>query len=73
MKAGGDLFEFLCRMGDRALVLSHRGSEWCGHAPVIEEDIALANTALDLLGQAQMWLELAGQIEGKGRDADALA
>jgi ring-1,2-phenylacetyl-CoA epoxidase subunit PaaC len=67
------LFEFLLRMGDNTLVLSHRVSEWCGHAPVIEEDIALANTALDLIGQTQFWLELAGEVEGKGRSSDDLA
>jgi len=67
------LFEYLCRMGDNTLVLSHRVSEWCGVAPVLEEDIALANTALDLIGQTQLWLGLAGEIEGKGRDADTLA
>jgi ring-1,2-phenylacetyl-CoA epoxidase subunit PaaC len=67
------LFEFLLRMGDSTLILSHRVSEWCGHAPVIEEDIALANTALDLIGQTQFWLELAGEVEGKGRSADDLA
>ncbi len=67
------LFEFLCRMGDNTLVLGHRVSEWCGHAPVLEEDIALANTALDLIGQTQMWLGLAGEVEGKGRTADDLA
>ncbi len=66
-------FEFLCRMGDNTLVLGHRVSEWCGHSPVLEEDIALANTALDLIGQTQMWLGLAGEVEGKGRDADNLA
>lgn len=66
-------FEFLCRMGDNTLVLGHRVSEWCGHAPVIEEDIALANTALDLIGQTQMWLGLAAEVEGKGRSADDLA
>ena len=66
-------FEFLLRMGDTTLVLGHRVSEWCGHAPVLEEDIALANTALDLIGQTQMWLGLAGEIEGKGRSADDLA
>ncbi len=65
--------EFLCRMGDNTLVLGHRVSEWCGHAPVLEEDIALANTALDLIGQTQMWLGLAGEVEGKGRSADDLA
>lgn len=67
------LFEYLCRMGDNTLVLSHRVSEWCGVAPVLEEDIALANTALDLIGQTQLWLGLASEVEGKGRDADALA
>ncbi|MGC1498264.1 MAG: 1,2-phenylacetyl-CoA epoxidase subunit PaaC [Sulfitobacter sp.] len=66
-------FEFLCRMGDNTLVLGHRVSEWCGHAPILEEDIALANTALDLIGQTQMWLGLAGDIEGAGRSADDLA
>ena len=71
--AEGALFEFLCRMGDNTLVLGHRVSQWCGHAPVVEEDIALANTALDLIGQTQLWLGLAGEVEGKGRDADALA
>ncbi|GGD47059.1 1,2-phenylacetyl-CoA epoxidase subunit PaaC [Sinisalibacter lacisalsi] len=67
------LFEFCLRMGDNTLVLGHRVSEWCGHAPVLEEDIALANTALDLIGQTQFWLGLAGEVEGKGRDADTLA
>ena len=66
-------FEFLLRMGDNSLILGHRVSEWCGHAPVIEEDIALANTALDLIGQTQMWLGLAAEVEGKGRKADDLA
>ncbi len=60
-------------MGDNALVLGHRVSEWCGHAPVLEEDIALANMALDLIGQTQMWLDLAGEIEGQGATADDLA
>jgi len=67
------LFEFLCRMGDNTLVLGHRVSEWCSHAPVLEEDIALANTALDLIGQTTLWLDLAGEVEGAGRDADKLA
>ena len=67
------LFEFLLRLGDNTLILGHRVSEWCGHAPVLEEDIALANTALDMIGQTQMWLGLAAEVEGKGRDADKLA
>lgn len=66
-------FEFLCRMGDSALILGHRVSEWCGHAPQIEEDIALANIALDLIGQATLWLGYAAEVEGKGRSADDLA
>lgn len=67
------LFEYLLRLGDNTLVLGHRVSEWCGHAPVLEEDIALANTALDLIGQTQMWLGLAGEVEAAGRTADDLA
>lgn len=66
-------FEYLLRLGDDRLVLGHRLSEWCGHAPILEEDIALANIALDLIGQANLLLGLAAKIEGKGRDADALA
>jgi ring-1,2-phenylacetyl-CoA epoxidase subunit PaaC len=60
-------------MGDNTLVLGHRVSEWCGVAPVLEEDIALANTALDMIGQTQLWLGLAAEVEDKGRDADTLA
>lgn len=67
------LFEFLVRVGDNALILGHRVSEWCGHSPALEEDIALSNTALDLIGQTQLWLGLAGEVEGKGRSADDLA
>jgi ring-1,2-phenylacetyl-CoA epoxidase subunit PaaC len=67
------LSEYLLRLGDDRLILGHRMSEWCGHGPILEEDIALANTALDLIGQANLFLELAGQVEGKGRTADALA
>jgi len=67
------LFEFLLRQGDNALVLGHRTSEWCGIAPVLEEDIALANTALDLIGQTKFWLEYASEVEGKDRTANDLA
>lgn len=66
-------FDWLCRMGDNTLILSHRLSEWCGHGPALEEDIALANTALDLIGHTQMWLALAGEVEGQGRSVDDLA
>ncbi len=61
------------RLGDDRLVLGHRLSEWSGHGPILEEDIALANIALDCLGQASLLLKLAGQVEGAGRDEDALA
>ncbi|HXV15315.1 MAG TPA: 1,2-phenylacetyl-CoA epoxidase subunit PaaC, partial [Gemmatimonadaceae bacterium] len=63
----------LQRLGDDRLVLGHRLSEWCGHGPILEEDIALANIALDLIGQATLFLKLAGEVEGKGRSEDALA
>jgi ring-1,2-phenylacetyl-CoA epoxidase subunit PaaC len=67
------LFQTLLRLGDNTLVLGHRVSEWCGRAPVLEEDIALANTALDLIGQTQMWLGYAAEVEGAHRSADDLA
>ena len=54
--------DWLLRLGDNCLVLGHRVSQWCGHAPVLEEDIALANQALDLIGQCQLWLGLAGEV-----------
>jgi ring-1,2-phenylacetyl-CoA epoxidase subunit PaaC len=67
------LAEYLLRLGDDRLVLGHRLSEWCGHAPILEEDIALANMALDLIGQASLLLKLAGETEGAGRNEDTLA
>ena len=67
------LFFHSVRLGDDALILGQRLSEWAGHAPMLEIDLALANIGLDLLGQATLFLGLAGEIEGKGRDADALA
>lgn len=67
------LFELALRMGDNALILGQQVSAWCGHAPALEEDIALANTALDLIGQTKLWLALAGDVEGEGGSADNLA
>jgi ring-1,2-phenylacetyl-CoA epoxidase subunit PaaC len=67
------LVAYLLRLGDDRLVLGHRLSQWCGHAPILEEDIALSNIGLDLLGQASEFLGLAGELEGAGRDADVLA
>lgn len=70
-------FEYLLRLGDNAVVLAQRLGEWTGHAPVIEEDIAIANVGLDLLGQGRLWLSLAGEVEasatGRGRTEDELA
>jgi ring-1,2-phenylacetyl-CoA epoxidase subunit PaaC len=66
-------FEYLLRLGDDSLILGQRVSEWCGHAPVLEVDLSLANLALDLIGQATHLLNAAGECEGKGRDGDALA
>ena len=67
------LAQFLLHVGDSQLILSHRLAEWCGHAPELELDIALANIGLDLLGQARNALTLAGELEGQGRDEDKLA
>jgi ring-1,2-phenylacetyl-CoA epoxidase subunit PaaC len=67
------LFQWLLRCGDNALVLSQRLSEWCGKGPALEEDMAATNVALDLLGQATLWLSYAGEVEGKERDEDQLA
>lgn len=67
------LYELVLRMGDNTLILGQRVGAWCGHAPALEEDIALANVALDLIGQTKMWLSLAGEVEGRGRTADDLA
>lgn len=65
--------EYLLRTADNALILGQRLSEWCGHAPVLEEDLALANIALDLIGQARLLLTHVGVLEGNGRDEDRLA
>ena len=67
------LVEYLLRLGDDSLILGQRLTEWCGHAPALEVDLSLANFSLDLIGQATLLLELAAEVEGKGRDADALA
>ena len=66
-------FEYLLRLGDSSLIIGHRLSEWCGHGPILEEDIALTNIALDFVGNATSLLTYAAQIEGKGRTEDDLA
>src|ERR1700751_3282877 len=71
------LFDYLLRLADCDLVLAQRLGEWTGHGPVLEEDIALTNVGLDLLGQARLWYAYAGEVEarfaGAGRSEDALA
>jgi ring-1,2-phenylacetyl-CoA epoxidase subunit PaaC len=65
--------QYLLRIGDTVLILAQRLGEWCGHAPVLEEDIALTNVALDLVGQSRALLTHAGALEGAGHDEDQLA
>jgi len=67
------LFRYVLRLGDLSLVLGQRLGEWVGHSPALEEDLGLANIALDLIGQARLLLSYAGEIEGRGRDEDELA
>jgi ring-1,2-phenylacetyl-CoA epoxidase subunit PaaC len=67
------LFRYVLRLGDLSLVLGQRLGEWVGHAPALEEDLGLANVALDLIGQARLLLTYAGEVEGRGRDEDAIA
>jgi ring-1,2-phenylacetyl-CoA epoxidase subunit PaaC len=73
----GSLYEarlrYLLRLGDTSLILGQRLAEWVGHSPALEEDLGLANLSLDLIGQARLLLSYAGELEGKGRDEDALA
>jgi ring-1,2-phenylacetyl-CoA epoxidase subunit PaaC len=71
--AAAPLFDYTLRLADSALILGHRLSEWIGHAPLLEEELALGNIALDLIGEARALYAYAGTIEGKGRDEDALA
>ncbi len=67
------IFDYTLRRGDDALILGRRLSAWCGHAPSLEVDLGLSNLALDLVGQATDFLDLAAKIENRGRDADTLA
>jgi ring-1,2-phenylacetyl-CoA epoxidase subunit PaaC len=67
------MFTYVVSLADDALVLGHRLSEWSGQGPLLEEDIALSNLALDLIGQARLFYAYAAEIEGTGRDEDALA
>jgi len=68
-----DLIEYLLRLGDNALINGQRLCEWCGRAPALEEEMALMNVGLDLVGQARNWYEYAAELLADGRDADQLA
>ena len=68
-----DLIEYLLRLGDSALIQGQRLCQWCGKAPALEEELALMNVGLDLVGQARNWLEYAAELLADGRDADHLA
>jgi ring-1,2-phenylacetyl-CoA epoxidase subunit PaaC len=73
LQANKALFDYLLRLGDDSLILGQRLTEWCGHAAALEVDLSLANIGLDLMGQATLFLNLAGEVEGEGRDGDRLA
>ncbi|WP_219601043.1 1,2-phenylacetyl-CoA epoxidase subunit PaaC [Hymenobacter sp. DG01] len=68
-----NLFAFVLQLADTSLILAHRLSEWCGHGPILEQDLAMANIALDLLGEARSYYQYAAELEGKGRTEDDLA
>src|SRR6202012_1548154 len=67
------LSSYLLHLADDALVLGHRNSEWCGHGPVLEQDIALTNISLDLIGQARLFYQYAAEVIGEGATEDSLA
>jgi ring-1,2-phenylacetyl-CoA epoxidase subunit PaaC len=67
------LYRYVLRVADLSLVLGQRLGEWVGHAPALEEDLGLANVALDLIGQARLLLTYAGELEGRGRGEDEIA
>ncbi|TGE25498.1 phenylacetate-CoA oxygenase subunit PaaI [Hymenobacter aquaticus] len=67
------LFSYVLQLADTSLILGHRLSEWCGHGPVLEQDLAMANIALDLLGETRSLYQYAAELEGKGRTEDDLA
>lgn len=69
----GARVDYLLQLADTSLILGQRLGEWVGHAPALEEDLGLANTALDLIGQARLLLSYAGELEGRGRNEDQLA
>jgi ring-1,2-phenylacetyl-CoA epoxidase subunit PaaC len=67
------LFHYVLQLADTSLILGHRLSEWCGHGPILEQDLAMANIALDLLGETRSLYQYAAELEGQGRTEDDLA
>jgi ring-1,2-phenylacetyl-CoA epoxidase subunit PaaC len=67
------LFTYTLHLGDNALILGHRNSEWCGHGPALEQDIAITNISLDLIGQARNFFQYAAKLQGNGATEDSLA
>ncbi len=67
------VFNFVLQLADTSLILAHRLSEWCGHGPILEQDLAMSNTSLDLLGETRSLFQYAAELEGKGRSEDDLA
>lgn len=68
-----NLYKYTLQHADNCLILGQRLAEWCGHGPVLEQDIALTNISLDLIGQARMWFQYAASIQGEGKSEDDLA
>ena len=65
--------EFVLHLADNALILGQRNAEWCGHGPVLEQDIAISNISLDLIGQARSFYQYAAELQGNGATEDSLA
>ena len=68
-----DLIDYTLHLADNALILGHRNSEWCGHGPVLEQDIAITNISLDLIGQARSFYQYAATLKADGSTEDSLA
>ena len=67
------LIDYVIHLGDNALILGQRLGEWCGHGPVLEQDIAMTNISLDLIGQARMLYQYAAELKGDGSTEDSVA
>jgi ring-1,2-phenylacetyl-CoA epoxidase subunit PaaC len=67
------LYNYILQLADTSLILAQRLTEWCGHGPILEQDIAMSNIALDLLGETRNLFQYAAEVEGKGRSEDDLA